>query len=220
MDLYNATTIQEYFIQYAVCFTLIIFLDKMFAPKAARWFFLHIWINLIVVITGFSDVWFCLSKPNECFTNQWLSTIPYVIGVSGHIYHVIAFSNVKTDDYIHHILMVPIAGGLVHAFLRNPGTNLILFGITGLPGGLDYVLLTLAKTGYIDPIIEKRCNVIIQVWMRMPILLFGVSLLYPQIINGSVSIWASAAGLLVVWNAIHYMHDTIFNFYTKHYEVK
>jgi hypothetical protein len=44
--------------------------------------------------------------------------------------------------------------------------NAVNFFICGLPGGLDYFLLSLVKLGLIDKIVEKRANL----WLQVPLL--------------------------------------------------
>jgi hypothetical protein len=42
-----------------------------------------------------------------------------------------------------------------------------------LPGGLDYVMLTLVKQGMMAPDVEKKWNARVNVWIRSPGLLFS-----------------------------------------------
>ena len=42
------------------------------------------------------------------------------------------------------------------------------FFLSGLPGGLDYILLVLLKEGRITKIVEKKWNARINVWLRGP----------------------------------------------------
>ena len=71
-------------------------------------------------------------------------------------YHAWSF---KTDGCL---LAIPLkhTGGVA--------SNLGAFFLTGLPGGLDYILLVLVKQGFMDRMTEKRWCANINVWLRGP----------------------------------------------------
>lgn len=218
INLYNPIHIEEYILQFLCCFLFMAIIDKFTAPKKARWFYLHVWINSIVCYFSWSDVQLCLLTPKRCFgPEEHLSnTVPWMIGVVGHLYHIIAFDKIKKADCIHHILMIPIAGTIGFVFLDKPGFNFAIFGLTGLPGGLDYILLTLVKLDYIDTMTEKKLNVNIQKWFRMPLSLLGLGIFYTEFMCNTLSYGALIGALMTTWNAIYYMDDTLYNYYTKH----
>lgn len=86
-----------------------------------------------------------------------------------HVYHcVMYFDKLRFDDWLHHALMIGVALPLG---LLTPSGSLMgmsLFFTTGLPGGIDYVLLTLVRNGLLESATEKRANASIQVWLRSP----------------------------------------------------
>jgi hypothetical protein len=51
-------------------------------------------------------------------------------------------------DWLHHGLVVFIMLPWTCYFQPYLGSNMAVWGLTGLPGGLDYVLLTLVKLGH------------------------------------------------------------------------
>jgi hypothetical protein len=71
-------------------------------------------------------------------------------------------------DWIHHIVMVVVM--LPMAWVMQPGPLLGhgAFWASGLPGGLDYVMLVMVKKGWLDSLTEKRINGQIMVWIRCP----------------------------------------------------
>jgi hypothetical protein len=46
--------------------------------------------------------------------------------------------------------------------------NSLLFFITGIPGAMDYAMLSMVKENLMDKLEEKRLNTHINVWLRMP----------------------------------------------------
>jgi hypothetical protein len=78
------------------------------------------------------------------------------------------FEKLRFDDWLHHALMIGVALPLGLMVPAGPLMGMSLFFTTGLPGGIDYVLLTLVRNGCLAPELEKRANVAIQVWIRSP----------------------------------------------------
>jgi len=71
-------------------------------------------------------------------------------------------------DWIHHMVMIVIM--LPLAWLLQPGPILGhgAFFASGLPGGLDYIMLVMVKQGWMSSLTEKRINSNIMVWLRCP----------------------------------------------------
>jgi hypothetical protein len=73
-------------------------------------------------------------------------------------------------DWIHHgvmvVVMLPLAYCLVPGHLLGHGA----FYASGLPGGIDYLMLVLVKKGWMDSITEKKWNEPIQVLSLVPTL--------------------------------------------------
>ena len=74
----------------------------------------------------------------------------------------------STVDWVHHVVMCIIM--LPLAWLLQPGALLGhgAFFASGLPGGLDYVMLIMVKKGWMETLTEKRINSQIMVWLRAP----------------------------------------------------
>ena len=58
------------------------------------------------------------------------------------------------------------------SFDFGPGKNLVAFAISGLPGGIVYLLLVLQKAGYVSNETVKRTHARVDVWLRAPLLMF------------------------------------------------
>jgi hypothetical protein len=78
--------------------------------------------------------------------------------------------NLTPADIFHHAMFVSILCGLALPFKQEGGAmnNLGCFFLSGLPGGLDYVLLCLMYHGIITRKTEKRLNALINQWLRAP----------------------------------------------------
>lgn len=222
INLLDPVEYHEVALQVSICLIYIMFIDFVITPhiKATniRWIFLHIWINLVVTVFTAYDTFICLSDPDRCFTERWSNSIPYMMGVVSHVYHLAAFKNLKFDDYLHHLTMAVLCAYFCWNYLQSRCINYGLFGLTGLPGGIDYVLLTLVKTGYIDKMVEKRFNVYNQVWFRNMFLQFGIGMFWYAFIKGKLNLMGVILASFTLWNGHYYMHGTLASFYSKHYK--
>lgn len=88
--------------------------------------------------------------------------------VAVHTYHCLGFK-LSQQDIFHHFLFVPtlgIGGGMLTSW--GPIRNVLTFFISGLPGGVDYVMLVLLKNGMTDKLTCKRLSSKLNVWLRGP----------------------------------------------------
>lgn len=136
--------------------------------NSKRWFFLHCIINFIIVYYSFNDMITCINNITECynikFNNNSIKTFNYAVNL--HIYHCIFFKLTK-DDYIHHFIMVLICG-TISFFCNSLLIIYSLFFLSGLPGGIDYFFLYLVKINYLNKISEKKINIFLSGFIRLP----------------------------------------------------
>jgi hypothetical protein len=152
---------------------VLFFFDVILARQTkSRWFALHAVANAIVVANAFSDMLTVLQDPFRAGLGDY-SLIPLHVIVAVHAYHMIAFSNLKIDDYVHHLLFAGLISTFAVVDTFGPITNFVSFFVSGLPGGIDYCLLVATKHGYIDSLTEKYWNTRLNVWIRSPGLLFS-----------------------------------------------
>ena len=97
-------------------------------------------------------------------------------------------------------------------------TNGLLFFLNGLPGGLDYLLLTLVKYEIIRPIREKELNSYLNIWIRSPGVLIGTHNMYFTTVytNYNPTIITRILVLVIlVWNAQYFTYRVTGNYFTK-----
>lgn len=147
--------------------------DVLVAQRTkSRWFALHAVANAFVVAFAFTDMLTVLRDPFRAGLGDY-SLVPLHFVVAVHAYHMIAFSNLKIDDYVHHLLFAGLISTFAVFDTFGPITNFVSFYVSGLPGGIDYCLLVATKHGYIDSLTEKYWNTRLNVWIRSPGLLFS-----------------------------------------------
>eukprot|EP00039_Didymoeca_costata_P013490 m.205851 g.205851 ORF g.205851 m.205851 type:complete len:143 (+) comp15791_c0_seq13:556-984(+) len=91
--------------------------------------------------------------------------------------------------------------------------NFGCFFLSGLPGGLDYVLLVLVKEGYITKMDEKRWNSRINTWLRGPSMSVYAFIGWTAWYNGKTQHMPSIIVFIVVFlhffNGQHYAEEAI-----------
>lgn len=192
-------------------------LDKGFNLKG-NYYLIHSINNFIVVYYTFNDIISCFTDFNNILINNY-SNIPSIITYCLHIYHFIYyFKSLRFDDYLHHILMVgfclPVGNYIQSGLLLNYS----LFFLTGLPGGIDYLLLFLNRNNLlIDKYIEKTINSYLNLWIRMPGCISQSTLtliLYNQnkhLYSLDIKVLIILVILLVSWNGIYFMNQVVRN---------
>jgi hypothetical protein len=195
-------------------FSILFAIDKLFLTKA-RWFILHFIANAIVCYATFNDV---ISIVTDPLNNQFREHTAGNVIMALHLYHMLMFKNIQFIDWVHHIVMMTI---LICTYSYQEGiyvANYNMFFLSGLPGGIDYLLLTLVKYDVISKLREKYINSKLNVWIRGPGIIVGAYLLFLQWIKGLISapvyiLVFILAGLL--WNAQFFTERIISNYYHK-----
>lgn len=133
-----------------------------------RYFLLHVLCNGYVTARHLDDVISSYRFPTSALRMLPTDTSGTAVIFGLHLYHLIFFQPLPAVDWIHHIVMIvimlPLAVGLNAGPLLGHGA----FFASGLPGGLDYLMLVMVKWGWIKSIDEKRLNSLIQTWIRAP----------------------------------------------------
>lgn len=94
--------------------------------------------------------------------------------------------------------------------MRCRVSDYCIFYISGLPGGISYVLQALTKNKLLEPTVEKRLNAAINTWIRTPFGTIGGYILFIQVMyNGhefsyKENLACLTVGGLVAWNALFF----------------
>lgn len=185
------------------------------------YYLLHSIHNGIIVYLTASDVWGTLTNflhvgdaPNNMEALRWVFAL--------HFYHILLYwRKFRFDDWLHHALMIGIAlplGGLLPAG-RLLGYS--LFFTTGLPGGIDYLLLFLARNNLVGRHVEKWVNGWLNVWIRSPGCASHASLTVAFLsMNPSQDTiaWFGAflTAMLNYWNGQYFMFQVVYDAGERH----
>lgn len=140
-------------------------------PKGARYFLLHVCFNSWLSMCVFKDAMDCLLNPLDSFRDHYvLSVTVTTAGISAfHVYHMCFFTNLSREDVIHHLANAFIAAAIGISCPFGYVVALSNLAMCGIPGGLDYLMLTLVKLGWMDGMTEKFYNRWLNLVVRWPL---------------------------------------------------
>lgn len=197
--------------------------------SSTRWFLLHFVANMVGCVTGLNCLYTSFSDPynaanavkypdDSAFGES--SAWPLTIVNAAHVYHMLGGFSLSSADYFHHFLFIPLLGFPGQVLKWGPVQPAGAFFISGLPGGLTYLMLGLVKLGWFSSIKEKRVTANLNSWVRVPGILITAFLCYQACIYGNHSLpsswWMLPSILLGPFNALYYNKQAVANF-SVHY---
>jgi hypothetical protein len=151
----------------------------------------------------------CVPAGSACANKMAL-----VITIAHHLWHSLAYA-LKPIDLIHHVPGISICVFSL-PFAWGPVLNLATLFLMGIPGGIDYALLTAIKLKALHPRVEKDINQSLNVWIRCPgahasaFIMFGAALLHPTIFSGNAHrLVVFLSGVHHYWNGAFFMYRTV-----------
>ncbi len=203
-------------------------IDQLFVRhvlrEKARFFFLHVIFNAWVTSVVYKDAFDSLANPTDALTPRYaFSPIVTTAGIAGfHTYHMLFYKNLTTEDLVHHIvscLIVPAIGILCP---YGKVVTIVNLGMCGVPGGIDYFLLTLVKYEVMDKLTEKRINRWLNLVLRWPLMLLSVYLIMVGFgqgkfsdLSGYVQFLIVLGGALHSLNAVYYCDKVVGNYHVS-----
>ena len=134
--------------------------------------------------------------------------------IAHHLWHSLAYA-LKPIDLIHHIPSIFICV-ICLSFGWGPVLNIQILFLMGIPGGIDYFLLTLIKLKLLHPRVEKNINQSLNVWIRCPgamafaLAMMASPLVQPANFATDTHRWVTLlCGVHHFWNAGFFMYRTV-----------
>ena len=170
--------------------------------------------NALIVYNTAPDVYYSLTEFSNLdpYPTNW-QAIQLCFAL--HLYHILLYwRSFRFNDWLHHGLMVGIALPIgcfleAHTFL-----GMSLFFTTGLPGGIDYILLFGSRNGYVQKETQKRVNTFLNVWIRSPgcVAMATLSAAYILSRQGEPDFMKALAlipSVLNYWNGQYFMEQVV-----------
>jgi len=181
-SVYKTQTIIKFLFTNVVCMLMIYVLDCFLKKTTckSRWFALHAITNYIIAAITSTDVLACIANPLNSSQPMTLE-IAGNMAISLHIYHCIFFK-IRFEDWMHHILSCFIFAPTCVKF-SSKGLSVFYFFCTGLPGAVDYTILSLVKVGRMVKKRQKQIASSLNAYIRMPGGVFCAGLLFKDGVN-------------------------------------
>ena len=181
-SVYKAQTVSHFLFTNVTCIFIIYLLDCLLKKVhcKSRWFVLHAITNYIIAAMTFTDVLACIASP-------LISSQPMTLEIAGnmaislHIYHCIFFK-IRFEDWMHHIFSCFIFAPTCVKF-SSKGLSVFYFFCTGLPGAVDYTVLSLVKACRMVKKRQKQIASSLNAYIRMPGGVFCAGLLFKDGVN-------------------------------------
>lgn len=215
--------------KYAICLGGCMLLHYLLGKKKnlrrqTKWYLVHTIGNALIVAMTLGDMVQTTVDPLKSIDNipnyyqlTTLQTYPVIIMSAIHIYHIALYhKEMITIDWIHHLASSGLVGSVCTFYIRGSIVNHGLFFMCGLPGGIDYLMLSLNDLGYMTRFTEKRVNRLLNMYIRLPGILFNsyaglINYLYLEHFNYNLTL-GSIVLLLDMWNAIYFAQRVTENY--------
>ena len=204
------------------------------ATRRSHWFWLHAAGNAAVcalTAPSLARIW---AAPEHAIFVPRNPTELYVPPFDGlfiamlHLYHLACFRDVPWGDVLHHVIFVPysqvalLAPGLWGwPAAWGHGVQLQHFFICGLPGLVDYACLALRRDKKMSIEKQKRVQVKLNVWLRVPGVVASCTLLLFESIRHRLphaSVWVVVLSncIIIGSNALYYAEKVVRAFPPRH----
>lgn len=184
--------------------------------STARWFQLHSAINFFITYLIRNDIYSFIFYPLYAIrVNTDYKVVYYIIYL--HTYHFF-IKKLHLIELIHHILFVFMGVLPCIFFWKYNIINLWILSGCGLPGAIEYFLLSLVKNDMLSSKKQKYISANINNYMRLPITMYGLSLTYIAYIERLIycnSIFFIYVCILIYTNGTFFNKLAIEN-YTKY----
>tara|TARA_Y100000389_G_scaffold43674_1_gene38343 strand:- start:85 stop:798 length:714 start_codon:yes stop_codon:yes gene_type:complete len=216
-DSFNINLIDNLFYLCTNTFSIYILdnLIQYISTSEGRWYKIHFVINfytfyhlydkVINLIIDSSNNYIMYDDTN----NLSMNLMNYHLSL--HIYHIIFFKNLNFWDYFHHIIFAFF--GIIPGMLFINSNQLYFQMISGggIPGMIEYGSLILVKHNIINKITQKRLNVFLYIFIRLPLCIMGSTYNMIAYNNGYIS---DSLWITLYLNILMYLNGTIFTYLT------
>eukprot|EP01102_Stenamoeba_stenopodia_P007982 TRINITY_DN2258_c0_g1_i6.p1 TRINITY_DN2258_c0_g1~~TRINITY_DN2258_c0_g1_i6.p1 ORF type:complete len:277 (+),score=37.00 TRINITY_DN2258_c0_g1_i6:191-1021(+) len=229
------------FIGYFVLNRLMIAIGWMKNDPTGRYLAIHVVCNFYVVAVHLDDVFATYWDPANA-VRGFCDTRGTMAILALHLFHIAFFRPLPMVDWIHHGVMIIVMLPLAYSLHPGPLLGHGAFFSSGLPGGIDYVMLVMVKNGLMQSLTEKRINTSIQMWIRCPGCIIHSVLTWTSycetykreqlgerdLLPGTLLPDSTKAFFIPVfvvmvtflWNGIYFLERVVSNYAVKEFEMK
>jgi hypothetical protein len=195
--------------------------NKFTLDVSSQYFILHFIHNMIITaiilpycLTMISDP-LGIKNDYTSYKDYYCVLFPMISGL--HTFHLLkSYKKIQIDELLHHVITYVFT--IINYILVHPFYYSYLIVLSGIPGGITYLLLFLQKFKLIKSLTEKKISYLLNVWVRAPITVAWAILAYSRLVYFEESninkILILISMFFIPLNGIHFM-TTIAQSYHK-----
>jgi len=183
------------------------------------YFLMHFFHNLLVSYYTLTNVCHVF---HSSYGNERLSGNVVPLVYAFHFYHIFRYLQYfRPDDWYHHIFSMAVAVPLTFAYFDQQDLlGMCFFFTTGIPGGMNYLLLFLSKNNCgLSKQTQQKWNTMIQSWIRCPGIVMNCGFIAKHVCETSTNYMDLVSGciifLILLWNGIYFQNTVLENFYSR-----
>lgn len=207
---------------YIYCETFYFITKNYFTDFNHAYFLMHFIVNLINTVLLLPLINHMIYDPlGKTLINDEYKHLeiiyPMIIGL--HTFHLIHHLNkINYDELIHHVI-TQMFWYLIHS-ADNPIYLSGIISMSGIPGGITYLLLFLQKCNIVNQTnifslkkLEKKISMYLNLWIRAPLCIVYATIIYIIGLNNGLYYGSLFMAIFSMINGIHFMHNIIESYY-------
>lgn len=195
------------------------FLLQKFTPLEGIYYLFHFIHNIIISYLTIGNVFLSFFPKNLPCGILDKNVLPLIYSL--HTYHILSYSKFfRKDDWYHHFFSMGVAVPIVlYLFPSRHLLGFSFFFTTGLPGGLNYLLLFFYKNRLLEKKTQQYYNTILNSWVRCPGIIMNCSLILQYLLlynkNFTEIFYGMITFFILFWNGVYFQNIVLENFFSK-----
>jgi len=195
------------------------FLLQTFTPLEGIYYLFHFIHNIIISYLTLGNVILSFFPKNLPSGTLSPDVLPLIYSL--HTYHILSYYKfLRRDDWFHHFFSMGIAVPIVlYLFPSRHLLGFSFFFTTGLPGGINYLLLFLYKNRFIKKETQQRYNIFLNSWIRCPGIIMNCTFILQYLCLFSRSFYEVFYGMItffiLFWNGVYFQNIVLKSFFSK-----
>lgn len=195
---------------WGICSSLKLTFLKMYSFNTS-YFMLHFITNCVITSLCFPYFLTLFTDPNGIeseYEEYGYIRYSFPIIATLHTYHLYnCYDSIKLDEFLHHV--VTYVFWIIVQNLSHPIYYVSLICMSGVPGGITYLMLFMQKRYIISSINEKYYSMMLNIWMRCPGCIIYATLLYDRMIYMNDEKFCPIQLFLISFTALNGIYFTI-----------
>lgn len=195
------------------------FLLQKYTSIRGIYYLFHFIHNMIIMFLTYRNLLSSFYPKNLPYGELNPNVLPLIYSL--HTYHIFSYSNYfRKDDWLHHLFSMGIAVPItLYSFPSRHLLGFSFFFTTGLPGGMNYLLLFLYKNKLLEKSKQQYYNTILNSWIRCPGIIMNCAFILQYLCLYTNTFFEKFIGLfpffILFWNGVYFQNIVLESFFTR-----